>query len=75
MQVCDICKSNKVNYDVVATVNDEGRVKRLELCCPCYTELTKRENEYRHLAYIETIKARNGEIPHKSHWWDRLMEI
>lgn len=68
MKICDICKRDNVNYDVRATINGHG--KDLELCCQCYNELQKREKEHLHLAYIETVKARNGEIPHKSHWWD-----
>lgn len=70
MKICDICKNDKVKYNVYAIINDDGCGKSLELCGPCYMEFKKRENQYQHLAYIETVKARNGEIPRKSHWWD-----
>lgn len=73
MRVCDICKSENVNYKVHATIDDKGSMKKLELCPKCYLELEKREKQHKYLAYIETIKARNGEIPHKSHWWDKLI--
>ena len=72
MRICDICKRDKVNYEVHATTNDEGHTEELELCGLCYMEFTKREKQHKHLAYTETVKARNGEIPHKSHWWDML---
>ena len=73
MRICDICKSNNVNYNLHATIDDEGHMKKLELCTNCYLELKKREKQHLYFAYIETIKARNGEIPHKSHWWDKLI--
>ena len=70
MRVCDICSSKSVNYDSRATVDDDGKTKDLELCWYCYNELRKRQQQHQCLAYIETVKARNGEIPRKSHWWD-----
>lgn len=73
MRVCDICKTNGVKYETVATTNDKGQIERLELCGTCYMELDKRKKQHEHLAYIETVKAINGEIPHKSHWWDKLL--
>ena len=70
MRVCDICKSNNVKYRTIATISNEGTVKELELCGNCYDELGKRERLHRYQAYEETVKAINGEIPRKSHWWD-----
>lgn len=70
MRVCDICKSNNVNYNKTATIDDEGTVKELELCPHCYRELRHRENLHRHQAYKETVKAMHGDIPRKSHWWN-----
>lgn len=72
MRVCDICKTNKVDYNKIAVVEKDGTVKKLELCRHCYDELNHRENLYCHQAYEETVKAVNGEIPRKFHWWNKL---
>ena len=72
MRICDICKSDKVNYSAFVDTDGFGDIKELEVCRKCHMELTNRERQHKYLAYIETIKARNGEIPHKSHWWDRF---
>lgn len=72
MRVCDICKTNSVKYDTTAVIDDKGTVQRLELCPRCYLELGRREDLHRHQAYEETIKAINGDIPRKSHWWNRI---
>jgi hypothetical protein len=72
MRVCDICKTNTVRYDTTAVVKSDGTVQRFELCGKCYLELERREYLHRHQAYEETVKAINGEIPRKSHWWNRI---
>ena len=69
MRVCDICKSNNVQYRTWATIKDNGAGKELELCRSCYDELQHREMLHRHQAYEETVKAITGEIPRKSRWW------
>ena len=70
MRVCDICKKDGVKYNTTATVNDDGTVEKLELCPRCYRELQERERQHCYAAYQETVKAMNGEIPRKSHWWN-----
>ena len=70
MKICDICKSNNVIYNTTATIDNQGTVKRLELCRSCYNELNRREELHRHQAYEETIQAVGGEIPRKFHWWN-----
>lgn len=70
MRICDICKSENVKYRTTATIAEKGTVKELELCDRCYNELNERERQHRYVAYQETVKAMNGEIPRKSHWWN-----
>lgn len=70
MRICDICKTRDVKYDAYVTISDEGETEKLELCGLCYRELKYRENRAKHQAYKETVKAMNGEIKRKSHWWD-----
>ena len=70
MRICDICKKDGVKYRTTATVKDDGTVKELELCGRCYMELNERERNHRYAAYQETVKAMNGEIPRKFHWWN-----
>jgi protein-arginine kinase activator protein McsA len=70
MTVCDICKTKKANYDVTVTVDDDGRTESMELCGLCYREFRYRQDRAKHKAYEETVKAVNGEIKRKSHWWD-----
>ena len=70
MRICDICKKDDVKYRTTATVKDDGTVKELELCTCCYMELQTRERSHSYTAYQETVKAINGEISRKFHWWD-----
>ena len=72
MKVCDICKTNAATYDKDATVKDDGTTKELELCGKCYQEFRHRETLHRYQAYEETVKTVTGELPRKSHWWDRF---
>lgn len=70
MRVCDICKTRGVKYRDYATIDNEGTVEELELCGLCYREFQHRVIRAKHHAYEETVKAMNGEIKMKSHWWD-----
>jgi hypothetical protein len=70
MKVCDICRSDNVMYNAVAVVKENGEREKMELCPICYKELECRERQHKYLAYAETVQARTGKIPHKSHWWN-----
>ena len=70
MRICDVCKKDGIKYRTTATVKDDGTVKELELCCRCYMELQERQRSNSYAAYQETVKAINGEIPRKCHWWN-----
>lgn len=69
MTICDICKTNRATYNTSATISDEGDHKTLELCGPCYKELERRQEQHGYLAYVETIEARNGQVPPRRSWF------
>ena len=72
MKICDICKSENVNYRTTATINDKGYVKELELCRRCYDELCHRKQLHSYQAYEETVETVTGELPRKHRWWHKI---
>ena len=69
MRICDICKIKPASYAKYVTIDSDGTTKGFELCGRCYNELRHREEIHKHQAYLETVKAVNGDIPRRAHWW------